>query len=359
MKMRIVSFLLVIALISELFIGVEPIQATPDDTKNQYVEAIMKVEEANDEVRKCDEKISQLMVQQNETNSKIENIKTEIENKEKEIEKTEETIVGDAEELKKRVRSTYKNGNDITLDIVFDAESFSDLIYRQELIRNVTGYELRAIDRTKEAKKTLVNCKKDLEKEVENLSTLKEDLQKQIESIESEKVEHQKVKTEAEAVSKQYADQLKVIYGEIEAKAQILQAQINAGVKVTSTGETVSETALAILKEANNHLGKKYVWGATGPNTFDCSGLTQYVYGKLGISLTRTTYTQVRQGQYVAPKDVQPGDLVFFGSIRSPHHVGIYAGDGMFIHAPQTGDVVKYSKLSYMPDYTQARRIIG
>ena len=359
MKMRIVSFLLVIALISELFIGVEPIQATPDDTKNQYVEAIMKVEEANDEVRKCDEKISQLMVQQNETNSKIENIKTEIENKEKEIEKTEETIVGDAEELKKRVRSTYKNGNDITLDIVFDAESFSDLMYRHELIRNVTGYELRAIDRTKEAKKTLVNCKKDLEKEVENLSTLKEDLQKQIESTESEKVEHQKVKTEAEAVSKQYADQLKVIYGEIEAKAQILQAQINAGVKVTSTGETVSETALAILKEANNHLGKKYVWGATGPNIFDCSGLTQYVYGKLGISLTRTTYTQVRQGQYVAPKDVQPGDLVFFGSIRSPHHVGIYAGDGMFIHAPQTGDVVKYSKLSYMPDYTQARRIIG
>ena len=359
MKMRIVSFLLVIALISELFIGVEPIQATPDDTKNQYVEAIMKVEEANDEVRKCDEKISQLMVQQNETNSKIENIKTEIENKEKEIEKTEETIVGDAEELKKRVRSTYKNGNDITLDIVFDAESFSDLMYRHELIRNVTGYELRAIDRTKEAKKTLVNCKKDLEKEVENLSTLKEDLQKQIESTESEKVEHQKVKTEAEAVSKQYADQLKVIYGEIEAKAQILQAQINAGVKVTSTGETVSETALAILKEANNHLGKKYVWGATGPNTFDCSGLTQYVYGKLGRSFTRTTYTQVRQGQYVAPKDVQPGDLVFFGSIRSPHHVGIYAGDGMFIHAPQTGDVVKYSKLSYMPDYTQARRIIG
>ena len=205
MKMRIVSFLLVIALISELFIGVEPIQATPDDTKNQYVEAIMKVEEANDEVRKCDEKISQLMVQQNETNSKIENIKTEIENKEKEIEKTEETIVGDAEELKKRVRSTYKNGNDITLDIVFDAESFSDLMYRHELIRNVTGYELRAIDRTKEAKKTLVNCKKDLEKEVENLSTLKEDLQKQIESTESEKVEHQKVKTEAEAVSKQYA----------------------------------------------------------------------------------------------------------------------------------------------------------
>lgn len=359
MKMRIVSFLLVIALISELFIGVEPIQATPDDTKNQYVEAIMKVEEANDEVRKCDEKISQLMVQQNETNSKIENIKTEIENKEKEIEKTEETIVGDAEELKKRVRSTYKNGNDITLDIVFDAESFSDLMYRHELIRNVTGYELRAIDRTKEAKKTLVNCKKDLEKEVENLSTLKEDLQKQIESTESEKVEHQKVKTEAEAVSKQYADQLKVIYGEVEAKSQILQAQINAGVKVTSTGETVSETALAILKEANNHLGKKYVWGATGPNTFDCSGLTQYVYGKIGISLTRTTYTQVRQGQYVAPKDVQPGDLVFFGSIRSPHHVGIYAGDGMFIHAPQTGDVVKYSKLSYMPDYTQARRIIG
>ena len=359
MKTRIVSLMLVVILISNLFIGIKPIKATPSDTKNQYVEAILKVEQANDEVRKCDEKISQLIIEQNDTNNKIESIKVEIENTEAEIEKTEETIVGDAEELKKRVRTTYKNGNDITLEIVFDAESFSDLMYRRELIRNITGYEVGAMERTKESKKTLVNCKKDLEKQIEDLSTLKEDLQKQIESTEEEKVEHQKVKAEAEAVSKKYADELKVIYGEVEAKSQILQAQINAGVKVTSTGETVSETALAILKEANNHLGKKYVWGATGPNTFDCSGLTQYVYGKIGISLTRTTYTQVREGQYVAPKDVQPGDLVFFGSLKSPHHVGIYAGDGMFIHAPQTGDVVKYSKLSYMPDYTQARRIIG
>ena len=55
----------------------------------------------------------------------------------------------------------------------------------------------------------------------------------------------------------------------------------------------------------------------------------------------------------------QPGDLVFFGSISAPHHVGIYVGDGIYIHAPQTGDYVKYSKLMYAKDYSQARRLIN
>ena len=128
-----------------------------------------------------------------------------------------------------------------------------------------------------------------------------------------------------------------------------------------SSQSTVSTSAsvAAVLAEAERHLGKKYVLGANGPDTFDCSGFVQYVYKQCGVTLTRTTYTQVKGiGSYVAPGDEQPGDLVFFGSVEAPHHVGIYVGNGMFIHAPETGDVVKYTKLIYMP-YTQARRIIG
>ena len=99
--------------------------------------------------------------------------------------------------------------------------------------------------------------------------------------------------------------------------------------------------------------------GATGPDTFDCSGFVQYVYKKVGIELTRTTYTQVAgRGTYIPKGEEQPGDLVFFGSMSEPHHVGIYVGNGMYIHAPQTGDVVKYSKLIYSRDYCQARRIV-
>lgn len=87
-------------------------------------------------------------------------------------------------------------------------------------------------------------------------------------------------------------------------------------------------------------LGKPYVYGAAGPNAFDCSGLTSYVYkNALGIDIGRTTYDQLNAGIEVSQSELKVGDLVF------PHsgHVGIYIGNGQMIHAPQTGDVVKIS----------------
>lgn len=98
-----------------------------------------------------------------------------------------------------------------------------------------------------------------------------------------------------------------------------------------------------VLDMACRQLGKSYVYGATGPDTFDCSGLTQYCYKQaLGIDISRTTYTQLEHGTVVSSQSaLKPGDLVF------PHtgHVGIYLGNGQMIHAPQTGDVVKISSV--------------
>lgn len=107
---------------------------------------------------------------------------------------------------------------------------------------------------------------------------------------------------------------------------------------------------------ANNFLGTPYVWGANGPTSFDCSGFVKYVYSNFGVDLERGTYDQVNQGVSVAREDLQPGDLVFFGSSSDPHHVGIYVGDNSYIHAPRTGDVVKISPLT-RSDYLTARRV--
>ncbi|WWU66625.1 C40 family peptidase [Clostridium baratii] len=107
-----------------------------------------------------------------------------------------------------------------------------------------------------------------------------------------------------------------------------------------------------MLNEAYNHLGKPYVWGATGPNSFDCSGFTSYVYSKVtGRYIGRTTYDQIGAGRAVSRSELQPGDLVF------PHagHVGIYVGNGQIIHAPRTGDVVKVSPIW---SFYAARRIL-
>jgi peptidoglycan DL-endopeptidase CwlO len=136
--------------------------------------------------------------------------------------------------------------------------------------------------------------------------------------------------------------------------------------QVTSDGgDAVSRGAVSkgtqVVNYAYKFLGKPYVYGAAGPNAFDCSGLTQYVFSKMGVDLSRTTYTQVGEGTKVNRSDLKPGDLVFFNTQGSISHVGIYVGNGEFIHAPRTGKPVMVSSLSdgyYSQKYATARRIV-
>ncbi|MFJ2023012.1 NlpC/P60 family protein [Streptomyces sp. NPDC087897] len=98
---------------------------------------------------------------------------------------------------------------------------------------------------------------------------------------------------------------------------------------------------------AHGAIGKPYVWGATGPNAFDCSGLTQAAWKAAGVSLPRTTYTQINAGQRVPRSQLAPGDLVFFYSGIS--HVGLYIGGGQMIHAPRPGAPVRIAPVDDMP----------
>ncbi|WP_242424079.1 C40 family peptidase, partial [Frankia sp. EI5c] len=97
--------------------------------------------------------------------------------------------------------------------------------------------------------------------------------------------------------------------------------------------------ATRAIQEAHTQLGKPYVWGAEGPDSFDCSGLTQWVWGKAGVGLPHYTGDQWTAGRRVTRDELIPGDLVFFGA--DLYHVGIYIGDGQMIHAPRTGEVVR------------------
>jgi cell wall-associated NlpC family hydrolase len=100
----------------------------------------------------------------------------------------------------------------------------------------------------------------------------------------------------------------------------------------------------AALSWARARIGSPYQWGGTGSNGFDCSGLVQAAYSRMGVRLPRTTRDQATRGQMIAADAIRPGDLVFFGdSPRSINHVGIAAGSGRFVHASSSRGVVEDS----------------
>lgn len=127
-----------------------------------------------------------------------------------------------------------------------------------------------------------------------------------------------------------------------------------------SSSSSSNSTGEKLVAEAKKHLGKKYVWGATGPNTFDCSGLTQYVYKQLGITIPRTSLAQSKSGKSVNKSDLQSGDLLFWKTTSAEvGHVGMYVGNGQFIHAPNKSKPVKYDSLNssyYSSRFVRARR---
>ena len=118
-----------------------------------------------------------------------------------------------------------------------------------------------------------------------------------------------------------------------------------------------------VVQIAEQFLGLPYIYGGSTPGGFDCSGFTSYVFKQLGYSLYRSSYQQINNGIPVSKSELKPGDLLLFkrqGASRI-HHVGIYVGDGMMIHSPQTGDVIKYTSIVsgyYNNCYYAARRIV-
>ncbi|MGP3981970.1 NlpC/P60 family protein [Streptomyces sp. KR80] len=132
-------------------------------------------------------------------------------------------------------------------------------------------------------------------------------------------------------------------------------ARATRGAALRGPVRAPNERAAQAVSYAHGALGKPYVWGATGPNAFDCSGLTQAAWHAAGVSLPRTSYTQINAGQRIPRSELAPGDLVFFYSGVS--HVGLYIGGGQMIHAPRPGAPVRVAPIDEMPFVGAARPV--
>jgi cell wall-associated NlpC family hydrolase len=270
-----------------------------------------------------------------------------------------------------RLRTLYTTGeSDSTLELILGAKSLDDLLNRIDTVSRVTDEDaqvLREIKTFRSAVARRAVVLKRARAEQEGVVATRAALKAQ---IEQGLAQHQQLyssikgeiaRLQAEEARRQ-AELRRQLQARLAQQREVQQAALDQAV-VGITAQTPDAAVPApsqyggAVGIAMQFLGTPYVWGASGPNAFDCSGFTSYVYSRLGVSLPHHAASQWSRGVYVPRDQLQPGDLVFFDGLG---HVGIYIGGGQFVHAPHTGDVVKISSLNdgwYTSSYVGAKRI--
>ena len=326
------------------------------EQKNAYNQAQNKVEDMEVSIEKLDSEIEKMYAEVDKTKAKIVKTEDQIEKTTAAIQVAEDDIKEEEDLFNMRMRSMYMNGVDSYLEVLLNSEGIEDLISRVENIKKIIEYDTKIIAELTGKKSEIENQKVALETEKTKLLLLKTDNEHKIDNLKEKKQEQNTLIAEAEKQAQLYAGRLSDAQAIVNSTMKQIQQIRDKAPKYTPSRGAASLSSDAVVAYASNFLGTPYVWGANGPNSFDCSGFVKYVYSHFGVSMSRTTYTQINEGSYVSRDDLAPGDLVFFGSGSDPHHVGMYVGNNSYIHAPRTGDVVKVSPLT-RSDYLTARRV--
>lgn len=289
--------------------------------------------------------------------------------------------------MKKRIKYMYEAGNDSAFETLVTSEDFTDLLSKAEYVQNVHSYDRKQLQEYVETKQQISDLKDSLEKDQKELESKQVEYEKQGDNLnnlitsKSAEVDNldSEIQAAAEAAAREAAERAAREAAEKaakEAERQQAAARNNNAASTSNRNNTTSNrnnttssstatsnrnnttssssSASAVTKPSNSssstttsgtnanggsivsraysQLGKPYVWGACGPNSFDCSGFVSYCltgsYSRLGTTLTFMGWTRV--------SNPQPGDVV-----TTATHCGIYIGNGQMIHAPHTGDVVK------------------
>jgi cell wall-associated NlpC family hydrolase len=255
--------------------------------------------------------------------------------------------------LAQSLTSTYKSSGEDVVSYLLAAHSFSELVDHVQAVQrenNTNGDLIKQINATKAliAKRTAV-----LKTQTAQLAADQAAQARERQRVESGLHALEARKARISADIQHLIDQQQAREQAAATAAAASSGGGGGGNIPVPPSSTLGGQAVAI---AEQYLGVPYVWGGASPSGFDCSGLTMYVYGQLGVSLPHNAAAQYGMGTPVPRDALEPGDLVFFDGLG---HVGIYVGGGSFIHAPHTGTVVQISSMSgwYSDNYVGARRI--
>ncbi len=305
-----------------------------------------KQSELESKISMLDNDIQTIMAKVANNKKDITAKQTEIKNTKQEIAKQEAEIKTEEELYGNRLRAMYMGGPTSYIEMIMGSKDFGDFISRITNCQTIIEYDTKLIGEFKAKEAKLNASKEQLEKENQALLALQKENETKLSDLKKQKADQAPLLAELKALETKYSTQLAT-----STPAGLLAlAQSSASNSRGSTGVSSSD----IINYASQFLGVPYVWGGTSPSGFDCSGLVQYVYGHFGINLPRVAADQQDVGLKVTRDQLQPGDLVFFGD--PAHHVGIYVGNGMMLHAPHTGDVVRIGPLS--SDFVYGRRVL-
>lgn len=410
MKKRLISGVIV----TTMLLGTSyPAFATPvgesskvEDVREQYKSVINKIDDLNSKIDDINQKMEPVFFSIENNKEKIAAIENQITDSNKKIEESKNEIKEKQKILDNRLKETYKSGTKTNfIAMLLTSRSMNEFLSNIDAISRVVSLDKAVIEDLNNKKEELDNQIKDLNNQKASVAKLNEEndvkLKEFAEMKGREEILLNELKTEKDSIGDKLTDlerslvaskistikssnstveQIRNAISELSAlKSQIISSKVEEEINNAisegnnainkkeevqngsgqGTGNQVappSGNASGLISYAYQFLGKRYVLGATGPDAFDCSGFTQFVFRKFGYNLTRTTYTQVNQGTYVSRDQLRPGDLVFTeGPASAPGHVGIYVGNGQMVHAanPRKGVIV-----GPIYNYSTARRIM-
>jgi peptidoglycan DL-endopeptidase CwlO len=319
-------------------LAIQPVDELSSKSQ-QAAEVAREIDSLNQQLEQAAEAYGRVKVE-------LDEITAEVDETRRRLTLIKENLRERREILNARAAAMYKSGRTSMLEVLLHTSDFVDFLERAEYVSRVAQSDASLIDRIKASRDSV----SDLERKLAEQQRQKEGLVQQAAAK----------KTHIESTVAQRETYLASLNEDIQRllAEQVQQQRAQDQVLNEEAKEVLAEAPEGgLAKTAMKYLGVVYHWAGAGPGKcptgehricFDCSGLTQYVYKLHGISIPHNAALQFNRGIKLTKDQARSGDLVFFG--MPPHHVGMYLGNDMFIHAPQTGDVVKVTRLSSRSD---------